>query len=512
MEPAKMSTQIYYPQEDLGTLFSDVQMKEVFLDSKTFVDAIPRIAPEQIVSKYLEEKDDPAFDLKIFVDIHFIHREEQKESVNQESQTQKPIQKHLKKLWKKLERKPDDSTIISSKLPLPKKYVVPGGRFDEIYYWDTYFTLLGLLVHGKRRRVKQMITNFDHLIQTYGHIPNGNRSYYLSRSQPPFFAPMILLIAKGIRKKRILKAHKNALWQEYRFWMDQSTALIPSRRRVVLEDGSILNRYYDHLNEPRPESYKEDQDLFESMPNPPSDLYRNIRAACESGWDFSSRWLPDPHQLMSIETTSIIPVDLNSLLYIHEITLAESLQICGLFEESELIRDSAEQRKKAITQHLFDPELGIFLDYHIENQSIINRPTLAMVFPLWAGIATEEQARKVILYLDNNFLKPGGLVTSTCNSGQQWDSPNGWAPLQWIAVQGAIRYGHLKFAHEVMQRWCQLTESVYQRTGKMMEKYNVVDMSLEAGGGEYPVQDGFGWTNGVYLGFKKLMKKNHKGA
>jgi alpha,alpha-trehalase len=507
METHKKVVNIYHPEKDLGSLFHDVQISGLFKDSKTIADAVLLNDPQDIRKEYQIQKDSPSFLLKEFVNQNFDHREHISSADEEVSKKQKNIQKHLKKLWNRLERDPDESSIRSSKLPLPKKYIVPGGRFDEIYYWDSYFTMLGLRSHGKRRRIDKMILNFEHLIKTYGHIPNGNRSYYLSRSQPPFFASMIQLIARGIRRKRMLKKYKDALWQEYRFWMDQSTAQYPAYRRVLLPDGFVLNRYYDQLDEPRPESYKEDIELFHAVGEPPQNLFRNIRAACESGWDFSSRWLANPNDLMSIQTISIIPVDLNSLLYMHEITLSESLEYSGLIEEAELIRESAEQRKQAIIKYLFDPMEGIFLDYDFQEKRLLDRPSMAMAFPLWAGIATTEQANQVILYLEQHFLKPGGLVTTNCESGQQWDSPNGWAPLQWVAVQGALRYGYKSFANEVMKRWCHLNERVYEKTGKMMEKYNVVDLSLEAGGGEYPVQDGFGWTNGVYLSFKDMLKK-----
>jgi alpha,alpha-trehalase len=390
-------------------------------------------------------------------------------------------------------------------LPLPQPYIVPGGRFRGLYYWDSYFTMLGLRVSGENELIRHMVDNFAYLIDTYGHIPNANRSYYLTRSQPPFFALMVRLLA-DIEGPAALIRYLPHMQKEYNYWMDGYFRLSdyePSFRRVVrLPDGDILNRYWDDLTAPRPESYKEDVELaLEAAPYgvSPDSLYRHIRAACESGWDFTSRWLGDAQHMATIHTTDIVPVDLNCLLYFLETSLSNAYRQSSFEQAGNHFRQKAERRLKAMQTYFWDSNRGFFMDYN----SVLHKPTavfsLAGVFPLFFGIATPEQAGHVHHHIQKSFLKKGGVVSTLHQSGQQWDSPNGWAPMQWITHQGLLRYNFKETAVQLSSRWMSLNDKVFRDTGKMMEKYNVVDIDLVAGGGEYPNQDGFGWTNGVYL-------------
>ncbi|MES2881464.1 MAG: trehalase family glycosidase, partial [Bacteroidota bacterium] len=207
-----------------------------------------------------------------------------------------------------------------------------GGRFGEIYYWDSYFTMLGLKASGKTAMIENMLKNFSFLIDTLGYIPNGNRSYFLGRSQPPFFAAMVNLLSeakKNTKEKNgsVQVKYLPQLLKEYEFWMRGATDLnennIAVNRVVLLPDGSILNCYSDEFSAPRPESFKEDVELAEKLLDKKK-LFKNLRAACESGWDFSSRWYKNENDFTSIHTTEIIPVDLNCLLYNLEQTIAEA--------------------------------------------------------------------------------------------------------------------------------------------------------------------------------------------
>jgi alpha,alpha-trehalase len=270
----------------------------------------------------------------------------------------------------------------------------------------------------------------------------------------------------------------------------------------------VLNRYWDDRPEPRTESYKEDVTLGQKLPVEKREaLYRNIRAACESGWDFSSRWFTDGRNLASIATTEIVPVDLNVLLYNLELTLAGLYQQQGKEEKSKTLRRQAELRRDAILHYCWDPDKGYFFDYHFPGKRRTAALTLAGMYPLWLQIATPEQAGRATETLRDTFLLKGGLVTTPTATAQQWDSPNGWPPLQWIAIQGLHHYQQDELADTISTRWLRLNETVFRKTGKMMEKYNVADLSLIAGGGEYPLQDGFGWTNGVALG---LIRQNRQ--
>ncbi|RIJ37104.1 alpha,alpha-trehalase TreF [Pontibacter oryzae] len=490
--------QMYRPERDLGELFVQVQMQRVFPDSKTFPDAVPQAAPQQILEKYRQQKDQPGFNLEAFVLEHFTMPPQPASGFT--TDTSLSVTQHIERLWPILTREPgaDGGSLI----PLPKPYIVPGGRFREIYYWDSFFTMLGLQANHETQLIQHMVDNFTHLINTTGHIPNGNRTYYLSRSQPPFYALMLRILAQQ-KGHEVLKTYAPALRREYAFWMDGAetvTADAPSHRRVVrLPDGSILNRYWDDQPEPRPESYLEDVELAEQSGRKHEEVYRNIRAAAESGWDFSSRWFADQENLSTIHTTDIIPVDLNALLYHVERTLADMASLEGNKEEANKYEKLAKNRRKALLKYTWSDDAGFFYDYDFVAGKTTDIPTLAAVFPLYFCMAKKKQAAAVAQKLQQDFLKPGGLVTTLNRSGQQWDSPNGWAPLQWMGVQALRNYKHDQLADEVAQRWVEKNEDIFHNTGKLMEKYNVQDMNLQAGGGEYPNQDGFGWTNGVLL-------------
>ncbi|MEK6477878.1 alpha,alpha-trehalase TreF [Catalinimonas sp. 4WD22] len=487
------------PAEQYGELFKDVQLAGIFPDSKTFPDCIPLHEPQTILEDYQQKKDKAGFDLEDFVLEHF--QLPKSPSVDFQTDTTNNIVEHINALWPVLTRSPSDR-IKGSLILLPESYVVPGGRFREIYYWDSYFTMLGLEVSEEYALIRNMVDNFSFLIETLGFIPNGNRTYYTSRSQPPFYSLMVRLLA-DIEGESTLVRYLPQLEKEYAFWMNGAEELSessPAYRRVVrLEDGTILNRYWDDNPAPRPESYKEDYELAHSIERNNEDLYRNIRAACESGWDFSSRWLRDGKDLATIHTTEIIPVDLNSLMYHLERTLAAAYAEDGQLQKQRDFNQKAEQRAEAIRRYCWDKQQRFFLDYDFVAKSTIDQPSLAAVYPLFFEIASKQEAVRVGRKLGKDFMAPGGLLTTLVNTEQQWDAPNGWAPLQWMAYQGLLHYDQDKLAQMLAERWIDNNIRVYQNTGKMVEKYVVTDISLEAGGGEYPVQDGFGWSNGVLL-------------
>jgi alpha,alpha-trehalase len=500
--PASVQVQIYDASRDLGPLFHDVQMARVFPDSKTFVDAKPRSAPSEIAALYQAARATPGFDLRAFVMQHFEAPRAAGDSIR--SDTTQTMEEHIRALWPALTRSADVPDARSSLIPLPGAYVVPGGRFREVYYWDSYFTMLGLIQDGRTDLVKNMLDGFAHLVRTVGHVPNANRSYYLSRSQPPYFAAMVGLYATATDTTRAL-AYLDAIEAEHAFWMAGADAVQPgsaARRVVRLRDGSVLNRYWDDRPEPRPESHREDFELGQRVPAAQREaLYRNIRAAAESGWDFSSRWMRDPADLRTLETTELVPVDLNSLLYHAERTIA-ALRLkrgrSGDAQAAARFTAAAESRRRALLAAAYDPSEGFFYDVRWRTgERVTDRPTMAAAAPLYFGLATPEQGRAVAARLGRDFLKAGGFVTTLIASGQQWDSPNGWPPLQWLGVEAARAYGRADIAESARTRWLALNRRTYRTTGKMTEKYDVTDLSRRAGGGEYPAQDGFGWTNGV---------------
>ena len=448
-------------------LFEAVQLKRILPDSKTFCDAIPRSkTPNQILDEYRTVYNTDGFNLTIFVYNNFILPDTNGTVVPNKWN----IEQHCYRLWPYL-TKTTKQQNFSSFIDVPEQFVVPGGRFREFYYWDTYFTMFGLLRSKENALITNMLDNFAHLINNLGHIPNGNRNYYQERSQPPFFALMTELVGQTEKYRSVLE-------KEYQFWM--------TKRNVRLADGTVLNRYFDDQGaEPRPEAYLEDFETFEKRND--TNVYLHLRAAAESGWDFSSRWMDDEGDLSTIKAADILPVDLNSLLYHLETVLGKTTE--------------AERRRNAIQKYMWSPEKQFFTDYNYVQQARTNRLTLAGVFPVWLNISTDEQSNATAEKVQSEFLRNGGVVTTiSTRSVQQWDSPNGWAPLQYVTYRALLQTpGYEPVAKTLRQRWMALNERVFRDTGKMMEKYDVVNTDKPAGGGEYETQDGFGWTNGVYL-------------
>ena len=221
--------------------------------------------------------------------------------------------------------------------------------------------------------------------------------------------------------------------------MEGADTLEPGKahRRVVrLDDGTLLNRYWDDRDSPREESYREDVETARASNRPAAEVYRDLRAAAESGWDFSSRWLADGKSLATINTTALVPVDLNSLLFHLETTLAKAYAASRKPERAAEFRARAALRKAAVRRYLWDAGEGIFTDYLWREGKPTGKVTAASLYPLFFGLATQAQADRVARVVRSRLLKPGGLVTTTIQSGQQWDAPNGWAPLQWIAIEG----------------------------------------------------------------------------
>jgi alpha,alpha-trehalase len=500
----RASVDRYDPPRDLGALFPAVQLAGVFEDSKTFVDARPRSVPASILKLYDTEHAASAFNLRAFVDSNFeIPRPVGR---NFQTDTTQTMEEHIRGLWAVLTRAADSADARSTLIPLPNPYVVPGGRFREVYYWDSFFTMLGLVESGRVDLVRNMLDNFANLIATVGDIPNGNRTYYLGRSQPPFFAAMVGLYAKATDTTQALR-YLPALEAEHAFWMNGADRLKPGqayRRVVMMPEGVALNRYWDDLPGPRPESYRADFQVAQALPDSMrAQFYRNARAAAESGWDFSSRWMRDPSDLKSLETTELIPVDLNSLMYNAERTIAALRSFRKGPGDSAVAAQynrDAERRRQSLLTAAYEPGDGYFYDVRWRTwERVTDRPTLAAASVLFFGLAEPFQAVSVANKLEHDFLKPGGFVTTKIPSGQQWDAPNGWPPLEWMTMEGLRRYGGVALANKARDRWLALNRRTYRTTGRMVEKYDVVDLSRRAGGGEYALQDGFGWTNGVAL-------------
>ncbi len=488
------------PDEGLGELFDAVQRNKVYADGKTFVDLVPRRRMKSIQQEYLVARQDPDFDLRDFVSRHFYEFAPHKEN-EFHPDSSLTISEHIASLWPVLERR--NRLNRGSLIAVPNSYIVPGGRFSEQFYWDSYFIMLGLAVDNRWNVIEGMMKNYAYMIRKFGFIPTANRTYFLSRSQPPFLSHMVKLLASHNGRTRTYAEYLPYLLAEYRFWMKGRSKLARQEhnafaRLVQMPNGMELNRYYDNKTTPRPESHFEDTETAHESPERESDrLYLHLRAGAESGWDFSSRWFTDPNDIRTIHTADIIPVDLNCLLYQLEETIAETYRLLKNPLLARKFRAKAERRSKAIQQFCWDESEQFFVDYNFHYKAATGQITLAGVFPLYARIATKAQADAVANRLEKDFLKSGGLTTTLLETGQQWDAPNGWAPLQWVAIEGLRNYGHHQLAEEIKRRWIKVNMRVFTEKHKLIEKYNVEDASGLGGGGEYPLQDGFGWTNGV---------------
>jgi len=490
-----------YPQPPsvvFGDLYRAVELGQVFPDQKTFADAIPTSAPATILAAYHAARAKPDFDLKAFVAAHF--REPVRKTVSYHRRPGETVQQYISDLWQLLQRKPDENEGTSSLLPLPAPYIVPGGRFSEIYYWDTYFTMLGLEQDGKTALAADMVRNIASLISRYGHMPNGNRSYYLSRSQPPFFSCMVDLLARQAGTG-VYATELPQMRAEYDFWMEGAAALKPGQahRRVVrLADGTVLNRFWDDRDTPRDESYREDVLTAGATNRPAAEVFRDLRAGAESGWDYSTRWLTDGKTLTTVHTTDLLPIDLNSELFHLESDLAYAYGLSGNAAEATIFADRAATRAAAIRRLMWDAAAGDFTDYDWRARRQTHVVSAATVVPLFFHVATADEATAVAATVTAKLLAPGGVRTTTLVTGQQWDAPNGWAPLQWMAIQGFARYGQTALAQTIAKRWERRVEAGFAADGVLVEKYDVqAPPGQAAQGGEYALQVGFGWTNGV---------------
>ncbi|MEO8691738.1 MAG: alpha,alpha-trehalase TreF [Candidatus Saccharimonas sp.] len=493
------------PDEELHELFEAVQSQFVFSDSKTFVDMIPRKKARILLRLYLMTCKADDFDIHQFVEEHFTKFMPTGTS-NYSLVKGASAREHVRLLWPTLVRKNLDD--VGSLIALPKPYVVPGGRFSEQFYWDSYFIMLGLSRDDHWDLIGDMVGNFAYMLRRFGRIPTANRTYFLSRSQPPFFASMVELLSQHRGRAQTYARYLPSMLAEYRFWMkgrrlvDDHPDFVAYARVVCTENGGTLNRYFDNKQTPRPESSREDISTAKlARSREPNQVYLDLRAGAESGWDFSSRWLKSADNLRSIRTTDIVPIDLNCLLYQLEESIAEAYRLIKQPILATRFRAAANRRAELIRHYFWSTQEKFFLDYDFRTGRRVRRPTLAACYALYVNVATPDQAAAVAKRLERDFLKPGGLVTSLDESGQQWDTPNGWAPLHWITIQGLRNYGYNELADEIRNRWLATNELVFAKHKKMVEKYDVITREV-GNGGEYPLQDGFGWTNGVYAALK----------
>lgn len=415
-----------------------------------------------------------------------------------------------------LRRLPEDASRVAEQglLYLPHPYVVPGGRFNEMYGWDSYFIQVGLVRDGEIELAKDVVENFIYEVENYGRVLNANRTYYLTRSQPPFLTRMILNVYRGRPDRAWLRGTIPAVEKYYRFWTEAP--------HLTPETG--LARYYDLGDGPAPEVIADERDaqglthydrvkeFYKTHEVADYDVskfydrardeltpafYKGDRSMRESGFDPSNRFGP-----FSADITSYNPVCLNSLLYVMERDAAEIMRLAGRARDARAWESRAAERRARVNRLMWDEREGLYYDYNFEKKEVRRYPFATTFYPLWAGIATPRQAARVAANLPT-FERAGGLLTSTKPSGSQWDAPYGWAPLQLIAVEGLRRYGYGAHADRVSANFLSLVVKDFIEHNTIVEKYDVERRTSSLGEGirfGYSAnQIGFGWTNAAFV-------------
>nr|XP_044608991.1 trehalase [Equus asinus] len=472
---------------------------------------------------------------------------------------------------------PEQFSLIYSEHP----FIVPGGRFVEFYYWDSYWVMEGLLLSEMPETVKGMLQNFLDLVQTYGHVPNGARVYYLQRSQPPLLTLMMDRYMTHTNDTAFLRDNIETLALEVDFWAENRSISVSSGGKSY-----VLNRYYvpyggprtaevhskdrgggeeaptaqdqlegqpavtsSRLSPPtpgqsravgpkgqlsqhgsvsslgtgaqsllvpdqppplaRPESYSKDAELADTLPEGDrEDLFAELKAGAESGWDFSSRWFiggPNPDLLSSTRTSKFVPVDLNAFLCQAEELMSNFYARLGNDTQATKYRNLRAQRLAAMEAILWDEEKGAWFDYDLETGKKNAEFYPSNLAPLWAGCFSDlGDVDKALKYLEDSQILTYhyGIPTSLRKTGQQWDLPNAWAPLQDLVIRGLAKSPSPRaqeVAFQLAQNWIRTNFDVYSNTSAMYEKYDISNSGQPGGGGEYEVQEGFGWTNGVVL-------------
>jgi alpha,alpha-trehalase len=431
--------------------------------------------------------------------------------------------------------KQNTTTLID----LPNYFIIPGGRFRETYYWDTYYIMQGLIISGMNQSVLKTFENLMYMINKFGFIPNGTRTYYLNRSQPPYFSIMLKKVLK-IDPSYLEKGLK-AAEKEYNWWMRNKKIIIKKKGTEY-----TLNLYRVISDTPRLESYREDMTVFKNVLERQNKirgflavsedsenkdfaffrskskgeeekykekiakrLFSNLKSAAESGYDFSTRWQIDENDLGSISIVDMIPVDLNVILFKTEKILSKLYYKLGNKRKGDLYLRKYQQREEAINKILWNHEKNVWMDWNYRLTRFQDKAFYpSNLLPLAFGIKPPVSSYKIIkMYEKELFSYPGGIPASSegLPQKQQWDFPNAWPPHQHMAVKIFMRMKEPKLALNVAQRYYQSVYNGYKNRNEFAEKYLANDVGGKGGGGEYVPQTGFGWSNSVFLKFADLF-------
>ena len=528
-----------------GELFEMVQLYNIFNNSKYFVDMkllndsevvlkefkqLKRknkgnIKPKVLESFILKYFDVPGNDLVALKPLDWKRIPRFIDAVDDKSLRDWLLE--LNKLWKEFARKtPEDvknNPLRYSQIYLPHGFIVPGGMFREMYFWDTYWIVDGLLLCGMKETVKGILENFLYLVDTIGYVPNASRKYYIGRSQVPLLLPMVDLYVKAIGNYSFVEKHFPLLEKEYDYWNNYS--------RVNFTHENVnyaLFTYRDNATGPRPEGYYDDYNILQNMTKARAGQFSaDIRAACASGWDFSSRWFINENgrsdNFMDLKTHDVVPVDLNSIMGYNAHLLSVYSRKLGMYTKEARYASEASMMNHTISRLFWNDQKGFWFDFSLRKRGLVDDTFYGSGFvPLFTRSYGKERdpkyiVDKVLQYMkDVNLTKfPGGMPASLYNSSQQWDYPLGWAPLQYFAVMGlrdaaTFNKSAEVLAHKLASKWVLNTYYTYinNTPHRMMEKYNVTTIGVAGNGGFYPNQSGFGWTNAVVMRFLALYPES----
>ncbi|KAK0422621.1 hypothetical protein QR680_007677 [Steinernema hermaphroditum] len=513
-----------------GKLIDAVMTNHLFEDSKTFVDKPLVKDPNATIAEFNERfpmdvGEIDTEELRKFVDEHFLEegtelkqcsipdwQEDPSSLAAISDPTLRKFALDLNAIWKHLCRETDPKVKESpekySLIYVPNRFVVPGGRFREFYYWDAYWIVKGLLASGMHDSAKQMIANFVHVVDKYGFVPNGGRVYYLQRSQPPLLSPMVYEYFEATRDADFVKSILPTLEKELNFWDTHRTATVS-----VNGTNYKVYQYRTDSNVPRPESYREDAEFTKQLTKEADKrkAWQNIASAAESGWDFSSRWFADHKDMRTIETTNVVPVDLNAYICGNLNILSYLYEEVGNDELSEQYRTRTYRFRSDFQKVFYVREKSGWYDYNLRSKEHNFNFYPSIAIPLFTKCyhsMNHAQADRLFnrMAAMGAFNYSGGIPTSlTDGTGQQWDFPNGWSPLNHMIIEGLRKSEHPRMqeqAYQLAQKWVVSNYQAFKASGSMWEKYNVVGLK-SGNGGEYEVQPGFGWSNGAVLDLLK---------
>lgn len=392
----------------------------------------------------------------------------------------------------------DTGTLIG----LPYPYVIPTVKgekaFREMYYWDTYFTNAGLLIDKRLELAKNNVDNILHLVNRFGKMPNGSRTYYLNRSQPPYLSMMVADVFRETGDLEWLKSAIPTLEQEYRFWMEQRITPCGLNRYSSSADTTYKLKMAEYLKQ----RFNNNRLIDTLTREEKIRIGSHHTAEAESGWDFTPRF--------KNRCEDFCPIDLNSYLYLYEKNFEWFYLLSGKKKDAEKWRDIAQRRKELVYQWCLNPDDGLFYDYDYKNDTLSDVLSSAIFATMFAGLASAEQANAILSAL-NRLETPYGLAT--CEPGNyhlnyQWGGSNGWAPLHFLAIKGLDRYGYNEDAGRIARKYVQLVTRNFETTGNLWEKYNIEDGSVNTIN-EYDMPAFLGWTAGTFNYAKNYTEMNY---